>query len=212
MPVVLSSAMIQEKNKLSNDGVVIVLLELTIPGLDDPVRVTSDNINTIWNGNTYVPFPFELDEISESSAGEIPQIELRVSNVSRAIESYLQDYDTHIKTYGIEEVTVLISVVHSKHLDLITAEVEYEFRLKKPATDAIWAKFTLSGDNLFMRRFPLNKMYKNRCRFKFKDTRCGHSGVTTTCNKSITACRALSNSTRYGGFPGMGRDPLYLNV
>jgi phage-related protein len=203
--------MIQEKNKLSNSGYTIVLFEITVPGLADPIRITSDNINTTWNSETYVAFPFELDEISEASTGEIPTVELRVSNHSRALERYLQDYDVYVKANGISPIDALLSVVHSAHLNLTTAEVEYEFRLKKPMTDQNWARFTLAGDNLFLQRFPLNKMYKNRCRYRsFKGTRCGYTGAVTTCDRSLSACRALSNSTRFGGFPGMGRNPIFI--
>jgi phage-related protein len=218
MPLTISSQAIAEKNKLSTDGYFIILLDIVVPGLNDPIRVTSDNIDTVWNGETYVSFPFEIQEISDTSKSEIPQVDIKVSNVSRAMEFYLQEYDTYCKTNGYSPVEMTISVVHSNHLDLTTPEVEYVFNLKKPATDSKWATFTLSASNPFNRRFPLTRMTKNRCRYKsikapiggFKGTRCGYTGVQTACDGTLSRCRELENSTRFGGFPGIGNTPLVI--
>jgi phage-related protein len=211
MSLLLSSAAITEKNKLSTSGVWIVLLEINTDAVASPIRVTSNNENTVWNSHTYVPFPFEFDEISEGTVGETSSVNLKIANASRAIELYLQEYDTYVKTNGPAPITLTLSVVNSLNLYLTTAEVEYEFTLKKPSSGPLWATFALSGDNLFNIRFPLNRMYKNRCRYReFKGDRCGYTGVETTCDRSLSRCRELSNSERYGGFPGMGRSPLYV--
>jgi hypothetical protein len=42
---------------------------------------------------------------------------------------------------------------------------------------------------------------------------CGYAGVTAMCDKTMTACRAMSggsNSARFGGFPGIGLGGLRL--
>jgi phage-related protein len=193
MPLPISSAAIQEKNKLYTDKPWITLIQIDIPGVDDPVRVTSNNINTVWNGNTYVPFPFEIDEITDTSNGEVPHVDVRVSNASRGMEAYLQDYDIYCKTHGVSLIDLTISVVHAAHLD------------------AQWVTFTLSGDNLFNRRMPLNKMYRGRCRWKkFKNEDCGYTGIATECNRTLARCRELGNSHNFGGFPGMRTTPLFV--
>jgi len=211
MPLILSSDILREKNKLEDGGVFIVLLDIDVPGLDDHIRVTSDSVETVWNGDTYVPFPFELDEISDTSKGEVPQVQLRISNVTRAIEAYIQQYDEYCKENGYLPITVYIYVVHSEHLDEEDPIVEHVFELKQPQTTSMWATFTLSATNLFMKRFPLYRMLKNRCRYKtFKGTLCGYSGSETTCDRTLVRCKELGNSRRFGGFPGLGRAPLYV--
>lgn len=212
MPLTISSAMIQEKNKLAGSGGhEILLLDIDIPNVSENVRITSDNVETVWNGNTYVPAPFEIDEITDMSSGEVPQVEFRVANASRAMEAYIQAWDYYCKTNGYSPIEITLSVVHSAHLDLTTAEVEYTLQLKQPKHTPQWATFVLGANNPMNKRFPLNRMLKNRCRYAaFKDTRCGYTGGETVCNRTLSRCRELSNSSRFGGFPGIGKSPIYL--
>ena len=168
MPLALSATAIEEKNKLATDGVWLVALKITIPGVSTPIRVVKNNEDITWQGETWTAFPFEIDEISETSKGEVPQVNVRVSNVSRAMEAYIHDYDAYCKTNGLQSITVNIYVVNSKNLGSSTPEVEHVFELKRPKTDSKWATFTLGASNPFKRRFPLNRLMKNYCRYRFK--------------------------------------------
>ena len=236
MPHTISSYAIQEKNKLTSNTVWLLMLEITIPGVTVPIRITSNNESITWRDETWVAFPFELDDISEESKGEVPQVTLRVSNVTRVMESYLQDFDLYTKTNGYSPIEVRIYVVNNQgsfssgvvtdttadgavtdttlegattnELYDITnpdAEVEHVFELMNPKTNSMWATFVLGASNPFRKRFPQARILKSHCRFVFKDAWCGYGGIETTCDKTLTRCRALSNSDRYGGFPGVGR-------
>ena len=112
----LSSTAIAEKNKLATDSVFLLLVAITIPGLAQPVRVAANNESVTWNGQTWQPFPFEIDELVEESKGEVPQIVIRVGNESRVMEQYLQDYDAYTKTNGFSPITCDLYVVNSKNL------------------------------------------------------------------------------------------------
>jgi phage-related protein len=203
----LSSTAIQEKNKLGTDSVFHVLVAITIPGEAQPARVTSNNETVTWNGQSWTPFPFEIDEIVEESKGEVPSVVLRVGNQSRVMEQYLQTYDGYCKTNGFSPITCDLYVVNSKNLGSATPEVQHTFDLKQFGSDAEWAYFTLGATNPWNRRAPLNRILRNQCRWIFKSSECGYAGATTTCNKTLSACRAMSggsNSRRFGGFPGVG--------
>ena len=39
------------------------------------------------------------------------------------------------------------------------------------------------------------------CSYVFKGTRCGYAGATTSCDHTLATCTALSNQTRFGGWP-----------
>lgn len=243
MPRTISSYAIQEKNKLNSSTVWLLMLEIVVPGVSEPIRITSNNESVTWRDETWVAFPFELGEIGEQSKGEVPQVTLRVSNVSRSMESYLQDFDLYTKTNGYTPVEVRIYVVNnmgSFSSGVVTdsiadgavtdsgasgaltdtlydisnpdAEVEHVFELMNPKTDSKWATFTLSAANPFRKRFPQARILKNHCRFIFKDAWCKYAGAETECDKTLTRCRALSNSTRYGGFPGVGRGGIKINA
>lgn len=53
----------------------LVLLTLEHPGLDRPIRVTSDGVATLSNGVVYDPFPFEVT-LPDDVEGRAPQARL----------------------------------------------------------------------------------------------------------------------------------------
>lgn len=203
----LSTTAIAEKNKLATTSVFLILAKVTIPGVVTPVRVAANNESVSWDGETWLPVPFELDEIGEESKGEVPQVVLRIGNAARTMEQYVQAYDTYCKTNGYASIEVEIYVVNSLNLGSATPETTHQFELKQPKTDASWVYFVLGAPNPFNRRAPLARVLRNHCRWIFKSTECGYTGASTSCNKTITACRAMaggSHTTRFGGFPGVG--------
>jgi phage-related protein len=211
MPISLSSIAITEKNKLNSDSVFLVALKIDIPASPSHtiVRIVNNSENITWLGETWVAFPFTINEISEAT-GEVPRVDIQVSNVSRVIDVYLAYYDAYIKANGYEPITVYIYVINTAVIannGNAAPEVEHIFELKQPKLDSKWATFTLGASNPYNRRFPQNRMFASHCRFRFKGTdgRCGYTGVTTNCNHSLTACRALNNSIRFGGAPGIGK-------
>jgi len=214
MTIALSSIAIEEKNKLATDSVFLVCLKITIPGLEDPLYIVRDSQNLAWNGITWVAFPFEIDEIGDTNKGEVPQVNIRVSNVSRAMEFYIQQYDADCKNNGFAPITVNIYVVNTAAIAAdpdAPPEVEHLFELSKPQSNAQWVTFVLGAANPFTRRFPRNRFLKSHCRVqKFKDADCGYSGAETICDRTLTRCRELGNSDRFGGFPGIGLGGLRL--
>jgi lambda family phage minor tail protein L len=208
MPIALSSIALQEKNKLAGGAITLVALEITIPGVAEPVRVVSDNQNLTWNGETWAAFNFEIEEINDQAKGEVPRVDLRVANVNRVMEAYIRDYDAYMKANGYSPVTVSIYVVNKAVIDAdpdAPPEVEYVFDLKQPKSGQRWATFTLGAPNYYTRRYPLNRILKNSCRYRFKGERCGYAGAETACSHTLARCRELSNSTRFGGAPGVGK-------
>lgn len=201
----LSSQTIQDKNALVSDAVFLVLLEVQIP--DTPTIYVTNNIeDVIWNGNTYLTFPFEIDDIRENTKSEVPQWTLKVQNVNRIFEQYLQNYDLYLKTNGIDgnEIKCIIRAVNSKDLANITPILEHNAILSQPSSNAKWATFKLSANSPYNKQFPPRKILKQYCQWKFKSTQCGYIGIETECNKTLTRCRELSNSHRFGGFVGVG--------
>jgi lambda family phage minor tail protein L len=188
-------------------------LEITIPGVGTPIRIVNNNENITWRTYTWTAFPFELNEINEGNKGEVPRVDIRVSNVSRAMEAYIHAWDAYCKANGYSPITVSIYVVNSLNLASTTPEVEHLFELIQPKTSAKWTTFTLGANNPFMRRYPDHRIMKMHCWHVFKDSNCGYAGATTTCDKTLTACRAMnggSNSARFGGFLGVGASGIRL--
>lgn len=195
----LSSAAIVEKNKISGAGAWLVLLEIDAPGYGT-IRLSSDNQHTVWpssGGNLFVSFPFQIDDRRDDASGSLPSFNIRVSNVSRALVPYLESTD------GMKGSTVRLLVVHADHLDLTSAELDETFDLLSVSLDDFWVTFVVGAENPMRQRSPRDRYLKDHCRFKFKSARCGYGGAATLCDGTFRRCRALGNSARYGGFPGI---------
>lgn len=208
MSVPLSSVAIQEKNKIANsDSVFLLCMEIDIPTLTENIKIVANTENITWRGDEWIAFPFELDEISESDSGEVPRVDVKVSNVSREIEFYIHEYDRYCKENGFSPIWCYIYVVNSLNLDSDDPERELFFELVQPKTNPQWVTFTLGASNPFNIRFPKRRMIP-KCSWKFKSDECGYSGSAINCNKTLNRCKELNNTARFGGWYASGRTGL----
>ena len=80
----LSAIARKEKNELSTDSAFIVLLDIRLG--EETVRICYNTEDVTWNGNLYQAFPFTIGEVTENTDGSDPDVELKVDNVSRALQ------------------------------------------------------------------------------------------------------------------------------
>lgn len=196
---------ISDKNSLGSGAVFTTLLQINIPN-SDTLYVTNNGEDVIWNGNTYIPAPFEINTINEDTKGEAPILELSITNINRYIQRLVTEYDYLIKTQGAtySRLECFISVVNLKDLSNTTPILQVYGGLDDIRTDIKNVKFSFKGDALHSKEFPRHKVLKNFCRFTFKDSGCGYSGTAfTTCDNTLPACRERNNSVRFGGFVGV---------
>jgi len=219
MPLVLSSTAIEEKNKLGTDSIWHILIEVQYPTVIgyEYIRCVRYGESITWRGHTWMPANFELDEISDTGAGESPEVSLKFSNTNKQFQAILGMYDTYCKTYGIEPINCSIYYVNSKDLANTTPVAEYTFVLKRPHADSKWATFVLGASSFHGERFPKGRVLKDQCRFKYETSgRCNVAVATKniypTCDKTLAACRIRNNSSRFGGFPGVGFRGLKVAV
>lgn len=86
----LSSAAVLVKNSLVDTGSWVLFLTLESPIDGTVIRICSNTKDISRDGVIYAAFPFELDEITEASSGSLPLLTLRVSNVNRLVQSYIE--------------------------------------------------------------------------------------------------------------------------
>jgi len=202
----LSSAAILEKNKLDSTGAFLVLLEINFEGVD-PIRLVRNTEDIEWNGETWYAFPFDIDDVQEDAKGQLPNVTIRVGNVTRVLQQYLDD------SQGGLGATVTIRVVHSDHLDLTDPEFEETFEVIGCSVDQMWVRFTLGAENPLLTRCPRQRFLKDHCRYKeFKGTLCGYSGSATECDRTFERCMELGNEHRFGGFPGIPTGGVYAKT
>ena len=207
----LSLTAIQEKNKLGTDSVFAVLLKIEIPN-NDIIYITNNGEDIDWNEQTWITFPFDISELNETSAGEVPQWTIKLDNRSRIMDNYINQYDNYLKLHGIDgnEVKCTCYIVNTKDLENTDPIKEVFFELSQPTTNANEATFLLNADSPFNYSTPRRRYVKQFCYWKFKGVECGYSGSATNCDKSLTNCKVLNNSARFGGFPSVGLGGIRL--
>lgn len=217
----LSAAAYLEKNKLSSSGAWLVLLKIKTPG-GTIFRISNNTEDVTWpvtDGNDYISFPFELDDIEET-AKEVPQLVIRVANVTRVMQGYMEAED------GLVNSEVTLRVVHTTHVttDVLGAginntnpEVELFWDIMSSSADSIWASFVVGAPTPYRLRFPRSRMLVGFCRYRyFKGVRCKYTGPDETCNRALGTCRLKinaggeSNSINFGGTPGVGSRGIYV--
>ena len=203
----LSEAAIYEKNKIESTNAFLILLEITIPVENDApivLRLVRNTDGIIWNNQEWTAFPFELEPPRQSGSGEMPNFTIRVSNVTRTIEAYLEQANGGV---GSE---VRIMVVLSEHLELTTPELEEVFSVQSVSYDENFVSFVLTGAVNLFKRVPLRRYLKNFCPFKYKGPECKSVSSLPTCNKSYSDCMWRGSAQRFGGELGIPQGGLYV--
>lgn len=199
--LIIPSELIAEKNKLfltDEEGSFLELLEIQMSEISEIMRIVNNNEDVVYGGHTWQKFQFEPEDFSESQEGETSRVGIKVGNVLRVTQGYIEETDN-----GLIGDTVVYRLIHSDHLDKDPAITQY-FEIQKVECDELWAHFTLGAENFFLNRFPLHAYSKNICRYEvFKSTACGYSGAETACNRTFARCIELSNQQRFGGQPGL---------
>ncbi len=195
----LPSALIIEKNKLNTASPWLILLEITLQSgaANETFYFVRNTENVTYNGQAYTAFPFEIEPSRLTSKGDIPTVTLRVSNITRILQAYLESYNGGVGS------TVKVTVVHAANLAESFAELEMEFEVIACSTDAEWVVFTLGSPNPLRQRCPLERYIASHCNWKFKGDECGYSGAETVCNRTYEQCVERGQTARFGGFLGL---------
>jgi len=197
MGLTLSSAIAQAKNMLSDPGAWLVLLEIDTPALEDPLRLVRNTEDITWDGETWTAFPFDLDESKQDADGSIQTLAIRVSNVQRQVEKYVNDAD------GGSNTTVTLRVVYSEELDE-DAVLEEIFTVGTVRCTNDWVTFELEPEAFLTQRFPRDTFNRTRCRWNFKSRECGYTGTTySSCNNVLADCILRDRVSSFGGTPGL---------
>lgn len=197
----MTLATINDLNKLATNEKLIVLLEVEIPSTST-LYLANYNANVTFLGNTYQAFLFNMGEIT-SGKGEVPQFEIKIDNTSRGINSLMMDYDIYLKANGIEGNQIFANIIVVNTVDLSDYVLKERFELVSWDMDSKFASFKLGASNPFTQKYPLRAIYSDFCQFKFKSLQCSYSGAESSCDKSLSNCRLLNNSSRFGGFQGI---------
>lgn len=208
----LNENLIETKNLLNSSDVWTDLMHVAI--LNGPnLRIACNaDKDVVWNGFKWTALQVEVGVVREDQE-EVPQVEVKISNITRIPESYAEAYD------GFTGSAITIYEVNTANLNEVDDVKSLKLEVVDSSFDMYWASFRVGvNPNPFTVNDPDEDMLKNFCRFNFPnsvDSRCPYTGVTyTACNKSLAHCiqrLGVTGSVSFGGFPALGTNKLYVD-
>ncbi len=202
MPRPVDEIFKQEKSKKENSPVFLYIIE-NYDGINDLYLAEHDE-DVVFNFVTYTRFPITHEFIGENNQGQIDQVKVRLANVSRLIQSYLEQYDFRGKK-------VIIRMVWKNQLSDPDAFMDDIFYIDSYVADQNTVEFTLTGKfDVLGLDVPSRRYARNYCSWKFKSIECGYSGAGTECNKTKQRCKELNNYQRFGAFPSVPVRRIYV--
>lgn len=160
--------------------------------------------NVVFDDIDYIKFPISHDEITENVKGEIDATKVQLSNVSRLIEYYLQNYDLRGKKISIK-------MVYANLLDDPNAYIEFSNYIDSYTSNVKDVVFSVMSKFDVLNVIVPGQIYiKSHCQSLFaspairalgKGQECGYEGAETECNKTRSRCRVLENHKRFNAFP-----------
>lgn len=206
----LSVASAKHKSQIASTKPWHVLLEVTPDPVNHPdvqLLLAREPDDVIYRGKTYIAFSFDFDMIWDKSSGELQKVSLKVSNIQRAVQGYLNQYNGGIN------MALRVLVVSAEDMNGDPAQV-YEFGVTESSADAVWVTLGLGGANPMMRAMLRYLYFSNYCPWIYNSPAlqatadpvgapCGYWGSLATCNHSLTDCEVHNNQARFGGYPAI---------
>lgn len=236
----LSVASNYQRHALASDKPWLYLLDIVYPGDGLPaqpgpvpaqqhfrfVRDLNPRMFDAGDGlgpQEYQPFNFALGEYTNSSTGAVPDRELNVSNVLRALQGAIEEVGGIV---GANVTVFELNVANPQgEADLVT-----DYTIKSTNYDAKTVTFKLGASSPIRRLFPIWMYRPNYCAHDYNSPtlqaaydaavaagtplidppgiQCGYRGPLATCSKTIdgaTGCQAHfpGGVLRILAFPGI---------
>lgn len=122
----------------------LVLLTIDHADIDPPIRVSSDAVDTISRGNTFVAFPFELS-LPDDTDDRPPRARLSIDNVDRKIVKAIRSINS--------APSVLMEIVRGADPDIVEAAFP-DFQMREIAYDALVVEGALTVEELEGEPYP----------------------------------------------------------
>lgn len=202
MPLTTNNAFKEETRKRSLQPIFLYTI-YDYDGQGTNKYFAAYDTNITFDGVEYLKFPITHDEITENVKGEIDTVKVQLSNISRLIEYYLQNYDLRGKKISIKMVFANLLDDPDAYIEFSNYIDSYSSNVKDVVFN-IMSKFDILGVTV-----PGRIFIKSHCQWLFKSPECGYSGSETECNRTRSRCRELGNQLRFGAFPSAPGGPSY---
>ncbi|NOX15956.1 MAG: hypothetical protein GXP61_08030 [Epsilonproteobacteria bacterium] len=196
------------KNALFDSGEWLVLLTFTNKNASVMIRVINNPEDVVFGGETFKAFPFQIDTITESNKGELPKINITLSNVDRIVQAYVEQDPDLGSGWNVH-----VDIVHNTALANAIAEIQYDFITMGATANESSVVFSCSMQNPLRYQFPRIRMLPNSCQHRFRHGGCDYKGADTSCTKTIQACRQKfygASTIPFLAFPGIPTNAMYV--
>jgi phage-related protein len=208
-----------------------ILLTLTLRDEDDSIIriLENDTLSTfVYNGNTYITASVKRDDIESKIEGGPQKVNVRISNINQFYSNLIVSQGDVLtnSTCKIEEVIYFPPGFDELNLESIDAFLledggyallennyivggainiyeGYVNNIKLTASEFSFDVERILGG--YSTQSP-NTTFDVNCQWGFKDSRCEYSGIITTCDKTLTTCKNLSNQGNFGGYPSIPQE------
>lgn len=134
----------------------LILLEISHPDLDQPVRVVNDTVDVTSNSNLYVGFPFKC-VLPDDFENQLPKARLAIVNIGRELMYWIETTgggQGSICTFkqilrsnpDLVEWSITMNLYNVQvNMDEISAELGFENLFSKPAISRQYRPSNSSG-------------------------------------------------------------------
>lgn len=140
----LSSAALAAVFGAQTGEAFLALLTLDHAQLAAPIRVTSDSVATVSNGETYAPFPFTV-ALPQERDDQLAGARLVVDNIDRSIVIALRSISS--------APSVTLDIVLASSPDTVEAG-PFNYTLKDAKYDALTVEGELAFEDILNEAFP----------------------------------------------------------
>jgi len=126
------------------DEVILLLLTITHPDMEMPIRVVNDLQSIMSRGNKFIAFPFEIN-LPEETSEQLSKVTLRIDNVDRLIVYSLRTLSS------APEVT--LEAILATSPDIVEAG-PFNMTLRDVKYDALVVEGTLYFEDLLNEPYP----------------------------------------------------------
>ncbi|NNL47239.1 MAG: hypothetical protein HKO76_02620 [Acidimicrobiia bacterium] len=179
---------------LEAESGMVWLAEAEIPSSPlTRIRLTSNNESLNFGQaldgtpNVYWPYPMKVGVISRSKSGDIPQLQVTISNTARDVMEYMVQYNGLV---GQPAAIRLISLSSLEDYDnqlpflgeIVTSEASHES-----------VTFAIGRFNVKQLVFPRRRFVAHHCRFPFGGPECGYDrdhplATYSICGRTYNEC------------------------
>lgn len=117
-------------NRLNAIEKLLILLEISHPFLNTPVRLVNDSSDLLSNGENFIAMPFRVRR-QDDIQGELPKVTLTVSNIGRTLVKWIDS------TGGGKDAVVSVMLARRSNPDLIEERLDLAIESVNISTEVI---------------------------------------------------------------------------